>query len=123
MKYIIYYNDNGRITGILSPEEMEFKDKYEISITYDNTIEIDSDLPESQIFFQCSIVDGKLSTEAHKDVAYERELKRIRSERAPEYPSIGDQLDSLFHAGVFPKEMEDKIKEVKNAFPKPNKPS
>ena len=118
MKYTIYYNDDGRITGILSPEEMEFKDKYELSITYDNTIEIDSDLPESQIFFQCSIVDGKLSTETHKDVAYERELKRIRSERKSEYPPIGDQLDALFHAGVFPEEMAAKIQAVKDKYPK-----
>jgi hypothetical protein len=38
--------------------------------------------------------------------------------RAKEYPSIGDQLDALFHAGVFPEEMAAKIQEVKNKFPK-----
>jgi hypothetical protein len=35
------------------------------------------------------------------------------------YPPIGDQLDALFHAGVFPQEMADKIKAVKDAHPKP----
>ena len=35
------------------------------------------------------------------------------------YPDIGDQLDALYHAGVFPKEMADKIKAVKDANPKP----
>lgn len=34
------------------------------------------------------------------------------------YPTIGDQLDALFHAGVFPPEMAAKIQAVKDAFPK-----
>jgi hypothetical protein len=38
--------------------------------------------------------------------------------RAPLYPSIGDQLDALFHAGVFPAEMAAKIQAVKDQFPK-----
>lgn len=40
-------------------------------------------------------------------------------QRAAEYPSIGDQLDALFHAGVFPAEMAAKIQAVKDAYPKP----
>lgn len=39
-------------------------------------------------------------------------------DRKAHYPSIGDQLDALFHAGVFPQEMADKIQAVKNAYPK-----
>jgi hypothetical protein len=39
--------------------------------------------------------------------------------RAVAYPAIGDQLDSLFHAGVFPEEMEATIQAVKDAYPKP----
>jgi len=38
--------------------------------------------------------------------------------RVAEYPPIGDQLDALFHAGVFPQEMADKIQAVKNKYPK-----
>ena len=38
--------------------------------------------------------------------------------RATEYPNIGDQLDALYHAGVFPKEMSDKLKAVKDKYPK-----
>ena len=34
------------------------------------------------------------------------------------YPPIGDQLDALFHAGVFPEEMAAKIQAVKDAYPK-----
>jgi hypothetical protein len=41
-----------------------------------------------------------------------------RRQRASAYPSIGDQLDALFHAGVFPDEMAARIQAVKDAFPK-----
>jgi len=35
------------------------------------------------------------------------------------YPSIGDQLDALFHAGVFPDDMTASIQAAKDAHPKP----
>lgn len=38
--------------------------------------------------------------------------------RQAEYPPIGDQLDALYHGGVFPKEMADLIKSVKDKYPK-----
>ena len=48
------------------------------------------------------------------------EAKTIyKDKRRFAYPEIGDQLDALYHAGVFPKEMADKIKAVKDANPKP----
>jgi hypothetical protein len=43
-----------------------------------------------------------------------------RKNRALSYPSIGDQLDALFHAGVFPPEMAQRIQSVKDEFPKPD---
>ena len=43
---------------------------------------------------------------------------RYQRDRAAEYPSIGDQLDALFHAGVFPAEMAATIQAVKNKYPK-----
>ena len=58
----------------------------------------------------------------------ENEMNRLRGEytnkeyqrrRVAEYPSIGDQLDALFHAGVFPPEMAAKIQAVKDKYPKP----
>lgn len=42
-----------------------------------------------------------------------------KKERQKAYPSIGDQLDALYHAGVFPQEMQDKIAKVKAEIPKP----
>ena len=38
--------------------------------------------------------------------------------RSAEYPAIGDQLDALFHAGVFPADMAAKIQAVKDKYPK-----
>ena len=41
-----------------------------------------------------------------------------QDKRRMAYPSIGDQLDALYQAGVFPPEMAAKIAEVKAKFPK-----
>jgi len=38
--------------------------------------------------------------------------------RREEYPPIGDQLDALFHAGVFPSDMAAQIQAVKDKYPK-----
>lgn len=46
------------------------------------------------------------------------EKKSYRVLRAAEYPTIGDQLDSLYHAGIFPQDMMEKIKAVKDKYPK-----
>jgi hypothetical protein len=38
--------------------------------------------------------------------------------RRGEYPDIGDQLDALFHEGVFPADMAAKLQAVKYKYPK-----
>ena len=38
--------------------------------------------------------------------------------RVKEYPPIGDQLDALYHAGVFPDAMATSIKAIKDKYPK-----
>jgi hypothetical protein len=43
---------------------------------------------------------------------------KYRRDRATEYPAIGDQLDALFHAGVFPADMAATLQAVKNKYPK-----
>jgi len=40
------------------------------------------------------------------------------NKRRGEYPAIGDQLDALYHAGVFPAEMAALLKAVKDKYPK-----
>ena len=46
-------------------------------------------------------------------------LVKYRDDRQKEYPEIGDQLDSLYHAGVFPSDMAAAIKAIKDKYPKP----
>lgn len=43
---------------------------------------------------------------------------QYQRDRAAEYPSIGDQLDALFKAGVFPANMAAAIQAVKDKYPK-----
>jgi len=45
-------------------------------------------------------------------------LTKYQRDRAAEYPAIGDQLDALFHAGVFPADMAATLQAVKNKYPK-----
>jgi hypothetical protein len=48
----------------------------------------------------------------------EQDATQYQRNRAPEYPPIGDQLDSLFHAGVFPADMAAKLQVIKDKYPK-----
>ena len=41
-----------------------------------------------------------------------------KAQRVQEYPPIGDQLDALFKAGVFPADMAAAIQAVKDKYPK-----
>ena len=42
-----------------------------------------------------------------------------RRNRATEYPTIQEQLDALYHAGIFPPEMSARIRAVKEKYPAP----
>jgi len=46
-------------------------------------------------------------------------LDDVRQKRAPEYPSIGDQLDALWKGGEAAAEMLAKVQAVKAKYPKP----
>ena len=48
----------------------------------------------------------------------EQARTKYQRDRAAEYPAIGDQLDALFHAGVFPADMAAALQAVKNKYPK-----
>ena len=48
----------------------------------------------------------------------EYDNKQYARKRVVEYPSIGDQLDALFHAGVFPEAMAAQIQAIKDKYPK-----
>jgi hypothetical protein len=62
--------------------------------------------------------DAEIETEVAR-LQTEYDAQQYARDRVTEYPSIGDQLDALFHAGVFPAEMAATIQAVKDAHPKP----
>jgi hypothetical protein len=87
--------------------------------------------PQAQWVLRGDTYEGLdwLDTEQTKPTEQEltEEATRLQAEwvateyqrlRAPAYPAIGDQLDALFKAGVFPAEMAAKIQAVKDQFPK-----
>ena len=61
--------------------------------------------------------DSAISTEVARLQAEYDALEYARK-RQPLYPAIGDQLDDLYHAGVFSAEMIAKLKKVKDDNPK-----
>jgi len=68
--------------------------------------------------------DSRVPTDVEIESAIEAESIRHISnnyarDRAVHYPNIGDQLDALFHAGVFPAEMAAEIQAIKDTYPKP----
>jgi len=62
--------------------------------------------------------DAEIQAKIDEMVA-EYDAQEYARNRKVEYPSIGDQLDALFHAGVFPEDMTATIQAVKDAHPKP----
>ena len=63
------------------------------------------------------VTEEQIATELARLQA-DYEAKQYQRDRASEYPSIGDQLDALFHAGVFTGDMLAKIQAVKDKYPK-----
>jgi hypothetical protein len=53
-----------------------------------------------------------------EQVKQEVESQKYKQQRYREYPSIGDQLDALFKAGLFPEDMAATIQAVKDKYPK-----
>lgn len=51
---------------------------------------------------------------------YFDELAEYQQSRAKEYPTISDQLDAMFHAGMLPETLMAQIREIKNKYPKPS---
>jgi hypothetical protein len=68
---------------------------------------------DDQIIWECDLPQPTLAEIERVILLIENKLKR-----QSEYPPIGDQLDSLFHAGIFPEEMAAKLQAVKDAYPK-----
>ena len=70
-------------------------------------------------------IDSKQTQPTQAEI--DAEISRLQAEydsqdyarkREAEYPPIGDQLDALFHAGVFPSDMAAILQAVKDKYPK-----
>lgn len=72
---------------------------------------------------QYTIVDNAIIWECDLPRPSDEDINRVcllienRVNRRNNYPSIGDQLDALYHAGIFPPDMAAKIQAVKDAYP------
>jgi len=66
---------------------------------------------------QVEIDESAVETKA-AELQAAHDAQQYSRDRATEYPSIGDQLDALFHAGVFPADMAAAIQAVKDKYPK-----
>ena len=67
---------------------------------------------------EAPVTDEQIQAELVR-LEQEYDNNRYQRLRASEYPPIGDQLDALFHAGVFPPKMAAKLQAVKDQYPKP----
>ena len=67
--------------------------------------------------FTCTDKDEKPVTVDMSAVNAEFTKQNYKNERAPEYPSVVDQLDLIYHSGV--DAWKAKIKETKDKYPKP----
>ena len=72
---------------------------------------------------QYTVIDDQIIWECDLPQPSDSEIERIgllvenKLARKQNYPPIGDQLDALFLAGVFPEEMAAKLQAVKDAYP------
>jgi len=62
------------------------------------------------------LIDVDLEEEARMEAEWQ--AIKYQQDRKNVYPDIGDQLDALFHAGVFPDDMAAQIQAVKDKYPK-----
>lgn len=127
MKYKIYYKSTGFITGILSENDLSNHTNYESEIDFDSIVDLESELTDQVIFFNCKIEGGKIVQKESDERKNLRETKQARQERKNEYPEIGEQLDMLYHAIDNDSDLKGKflnfyntIKSIKEKYPKPS---
>jgi hypothetical protein len=82
-----------------------------VAVHDDSVIWIDPDYP--------LITDEQIAAEQAR-LQMIHDWHEYRRNRAAEYPTIQEQLDALYHAGVFPLEMAARIRAVKEKYPAPD---
>ena len=104
---MIILNENMKVVNTLQSNwpgaEFSVWETYE-SLTFHNDVHVKPTKKE----FDDAVTAWKAEYDAQE---------YVRS-RKTDYPDIGDQLDALYHAGVFPANMAARIKETKDKYPK-----
>jgi len=116
MKALFDTSNKAIIFGIDVPDENTIAPGYQIL-----------DIPK-EIFIDTTkyyyYIDGKFEVydpptpEEFEQLSKDRAILEYKQYRKQEYPDIGDQLDALFHAGLFPEEMASRIQSIKDKYPK-----
>ena len=88
----------------------ELKSDARVSIIRDGSIVWHDSNPSN-------ITDEQIQTKL-AEIQAEYNTQEYARSRKTDYPDIGDQLDALYHAGVFPANMAARIKETKDKYPK-----
>ena len=86
-----------------------------------NTTSTDKTVPTFTDIQILKFVNGDFVVEDSQVLIDEKtqyDAQEYARNRKIDYPDIGDQLDALYHAGVFPANMAARIKETKDKYPK-----
>jgi len=87
-----------------------------------------AELPKGEIFdheYSYTPVDGVavkgelIPRDLDEEARLEAEYQATKYQQDRKYPSVGDQLDMIFHAGLGGDEFQATIQAVKDAHPKP----
>jgi len=114
MKYVYINQAQDRIVTI-SPKRDEFLaadsalTEYTVTDDFDMGKDMPSEDGEGTVRLDGFLTPSEFLARRNADYV---------SRRMSEYPAIGDQLDALFKAGVFPDDMAAQIQAVKDANPK-----
>ena len=114
MAFVYFHKETKEFQFVLAEkQDFEWNECHEVA---DATVRDIYRLEDDTIVLVRSISDEEIARQEKSFAEIQRTQYQIA--RAAAYPSIGDQLDALFHAGVFPPDMAAIIQAVKDAHPK-----
>tara|TARA_R110002020_G_scaffold409252_1_gene619006 strand:- start:715 stop:1023 length:309 start_codon:yes stop_codon:yes gene_type:complete len=100
IQYKYCVNESGRVISLgFAPSNYVVEDGWKVGDC------VNEELPKIETLHEQKYLDAQA-------------LVQYKEDRRPLYPDIGDQLDDLYHAGVFSAEMTAKLKKVKDDNPK-----
>lgn len=95
------------------------KNHLAIRKAYPNVVVIDDTAGEFDADGNKVEIDQSKVDAAAKELSDTYAAKEYQRNRAAEYPSIGEQLDMIYHAGQGGDAFQAAIKAVKDKYPKP----